>query len=243
MGPLLRFPRGVLCDMDGLLLDSERLARDAFVRACGDLGWPADLVAYHRCIGSTYRQTEEILRAAYGPDFPYEAIDERWSSLYHARLAEGPVPVKPGAVELLECLADRSVPMVLVTSTRRSTAEEKLTASGLVDFFDRLICGGETTQGKPHPEPYLTAAGALDLSPALCWAVEDSANGVRSAHGAGCTVFQVPDLVAPTAEIRELGHRIVTTLHDVRRALEECGALEQRGAAPTGAADEGSVDR
>lgn len=208
--------------MDGLLLDSERLARDAFVRACTELGWPADLVAYHRCIGSTYRQTEDILRQAYGLGFPYEAIDERWSSHYHARLAEGPVPVKPGAVELLECLAARSVPVVLVTSTRRPTAEEKLTATGLLTYFERLICGGETTRGKPHPDPYLTAAGALSLAPSRCWAVEDSANGVWSAHGAGCTVFQVPDLVAPTTEIRELGHRIVTTLHDVRGALEDC---------------------
>lgn len=210
--------------MDGLLLDSERLARDAFVRACADLGWPADLVAYHRCIGSTPRGTEEILRGAYGPDFPYEAIDERWSSHYHARLAEGPVPVKPGAEALLEYLVARGVPVVLVTSTRRPTAEEKLAATGLLGFFERLICGGETTRGKPHPDPYRTAAGALSLAPAVCWAVEDSANGVLAAHGAGCTVFQVPDLVAPTTEIRELGHRIVTSLDDVRSALMACGA-------------------
>lgn len=225
----LAFPGGVLCDMDGLLLDSERLARDAFVRACVELGWPADLVAYHRCIGSTYRQTEEILRQAYGPDFPYEAVDERWSSHYHARLAEGPVPVKPGAVALLECLAARSVPVVLVTSTRRPTAEEKLAATGLLGFFERLICGGETTRGKPHPDPYLSAAGVLSLAPQRCWAVEDSANGVRSAFDAGCTVFQVPDLVAPTTEVRELGHRIVSTLHEVRSALEACDALQERG--------------
>jgi len=229
------FPQGVLCDMDGLLLDSERLARDAFVRACADLDWPADLVAYHRCIGSTARQTEEILRQAYGPDFPYAAIDARWSSHYHARLAEGPVPVKPGAVELLEYLAARGVPVVLVTSTRRPVAQEKLTATGLLPFFEQLVCGGETTRGKPHPDPYLTAARALSLAPARCWAVEDSANGVRSAHGAGCTVFQVPDLVAPTTEIRELGHRIVTSLHDVRCELEQfgapagCGPFEERG--------------
>ena len=208
--------------MDGLLLDSERLALEAFVRACAELGWPADLAAYQRCIGSTQRRTEEILRQAYGSGFPYEAIDARWSSHYHARLAEGPVPVKSGAVELLEYLAARKVPVALVTSTRRPTAEGKLTATRLITYFDCLVCGGETTRGKPHPEPYLTAARALAVDPVGCWALEDSANGVRSAHGAGCTVFQVPDLVGPSNELRELGHRIVTTLHDVRDALERC---------------------
>ena len=218
------FPSGVLCDMDGLLLDSERLARDAFVRACEDLAWPADLNAYHRCIGSTSQRTEEILRQAYGPEFPYQAIDEQWSSHYHARLAEGPVPVKAGAVELLEYLAAHDVPVVLVTSTRRPTALGKLEANRLLEYFACLVCGGETARGKPHPDPYLMAASQLALPPGACWALEDSANGVRAAHEAGCTVFQVPDLVEPTDDLRELGHRIVTSLHDVRSALSECGA-------------------
>ena len=101
------YPEGVLFDMDGLLLDSERLARDAFVRACEDHGYAADLVTYQQCIGSTYDKTRELIMAAYGEDFPYEAIDERWSHHYHARLAKGPVPVKDGALALLTHLRVR----------------------------------------------------------------------------------------------------------------------------------------
>jgi HAD superfamily hydrolase (TIGR01509 family) len=216
----VRFPAGVLFDMDGLLLDSERLAREAFVRACTDLGWEARLDVYHLCIGSTYQKTEELLREAYGPDFPYTAVDERWSALYHARLAEGSVPVKGGAPELLEYLEGCGVPVAVVTSTRRSTALEKLERTELLDYFAHLVCGGETDRGKPAPDPYLAGAKGLDLDPGSCWALEDSANGVRAAHGAGCTVFQIPDLVAPEDDLRELGHRIVNTLHDVLRVLE-----------------------
>ncbi len=214
------YPAGVLFDMDGLLLDSERLARDAFVRACEDHGYTADLVTYQQCIGSTYERTRELIMAAYGEDFPYEAIDERWSHHYHARLAEGPVPVKDGALVLLTHLHAREVPMALVTSTRRATAEEKLEATGLIRFFSSLICGGETERGKPNPDPYLAGAARLELEPTRCWALEDSANGVRAAVSAGCTVYQVPDLVAPTAELERLGHRIVATLHEVHAALE-----------------------
>lgn len=221
------YPGGVLFDMDGLLLDSERLARDAFVRACEDHGFAADLVTYQQCIGSTYEKTRELIMAAYGEDFPYETIDERWSHHYHARLAEGPVPVKDGALALLTHLSARETPMALVTSTRRATAEEKLEATGLIRFFSSLICGGETERGKPAPDPYLAGAARLELDPSRCWALEDSANGVRAAVGAGCTVYQVPDLVAPTAELEQLGHRIVESLHEVRAALEALEALHR----------------
>ena len=221
------YPEGVLFDMDGLLLDSERLARDAFVRACEDHGYAADLVTYQQCIGSTYDKTRELIMAAYGADFPYEAIDERWSHHYHARLAKGPVPLKDGALALLTHLSVREVPMVLVTSTRRATAEEKLEATGLIRFFASLICGGETERGKPDPDPYLAGATRLELEPGRCWAVEDSANGVRAAVSAGCTVFQVPDLVAPTAELEQLGHQIVESLHEVQAALSALEALNR----------------
>jgi HAD superfamily hydrolase (TIGR01509 family) len=206
--------------MDGLLLDSERLARDAFVRACTELGWEPDLSVYARCIGSNHEATRALLVAAHGPDFPYEAIDERWAAHYHARLAEGPVPVKSGAVALLEHLSARELPMALVTSTRRPTAVEKLALCGLDRYFDRLVCGGETARGKPDPDPYLLAASALGVAPGRCWALEDSANGVRAAVAAGCTVFQVPDLIAPADDLLELGHRVVASLEDVLRALK-----------------------
>jgi len=218
--PAHGYPAGVLFDMDGLLLDSERLARDAYVRACEDFGWRADLAVYQRCIGSTYEKTRDILTTAHGEKFPYEAIDARWSDHYHARLAEGPVPVKAGAVTLLSHLMERGVPMALVTSTRRATALEKLEAAELIGYFDALVCGGETERGKPDPDPYLAGAARLDLLPAACWALEDSANGVRAAVSAGCTVYQVPDLVAPTRELEALGHRIVATLTEVHMDLE-----------------------
>jgi HAD superfamily hydrolase (TIGR01509 family) len=207
--------------MDGLLLDSERLARDAFVLACADLGWEADLDVYHRCIGSTQEGTEQILRAHYGEKFPYGDLDASWSSHYHARLAQAPVPIKTGAAELLSYLTDRGVPCALATSTRRAIAQNKLQDCDLLDYFQHTICGGETPRGKPDPDPYLAAAAGLGLAPDLCLALEDSANGVRSAHAAGCLVIQIPDLVVPDAQIVALGHLILDSLTDVLHLLEQ----------------------
>lgn len=205
--------------MDGLLLDSERLARDTFVCACRAAGWQLDMAAYLTCIGSTAATTERILREAHGPDFPYTQIAEDWSARYHARIHADGVPLKPGAVTLLDHLRDLSIPAALATSTRRPTAELKLAGAGLESYFCHMVCGEETPRGKPHPDPYLAAAAALQLAPADCWALEDSANGVRAALAAGCVVFQIPDLVQPSAETRALGHVIKTSLLDVLALL------------------------
>lgn len=209
--------------MDGLLLDSERLARDAFVAACTAFGFVPDLEVYHRCIGSTYEKTEAILRGHFGPEFPYPEIAGRWDELYHARLDEGPVPVKPGAVELLVHLEQSRIPAALVTSTRRSTAERKLEGVGLLGHFDHRVCGGETPRGKPAPDPYLEAARLLGVDATRCLALEDSANGVRSAHAAGCLVVQIPDLVAPTDDVRALEHLILDSLGEVLDMLRTDG--------------------
>ncbi|MEM8767402.1 MAG: HAD family phosphatase [Pseudomonadota bacterium] len=209
-------PAGVLFDMDGLLLDSERLARDAFLAACAEAGQIVTLEVYHRCIGTTAEATRQLLLDAYGENFPFAAVEARWSAHYHARLADGPVPVKAGARALLTTLRERAVPLALVTSTRRPLAEGKLEATELLEFFHCLICGGDTERGKPAPDPYLAAASSLGLDPARCWALEDSGNGVRAALGAGCTVFQIPDLVTPGPELQDLGHRILDSLTEVR---------------------------
>ena len=213
-------PSGFLFDMDGLLLDSERLARDAFVTACAEFGWAVDLDVYHRCIGSTYARTREILTDHFGPEFPYEDVDTRWNEHYHARLAQGPVPLKTGAAQLLGFLAEIEMPVALATSTRRSTALKKLEDAGILRYFHHLVCGGETELGKPNPDPYLAAADGLGVQPDLCWALEDSENGVRAAHAAGCLVFQVPDLVEPSAELRTLGHSVEPSLVEVLSRIQ-----------------------
>ena len=105
------------------------------------------------------------LTAAFGPDFSYETLDQHWGRHYHARLAEGPVPVKAGARELLRFLAASGIPRALVTSTRRVTAVDKLQRTQLLAFFGFLVCGGETDLGKPHPDPYLAAADGLGIAP------------------------------------------------------------------------------
>ncbi|MEQ8486299.1 MAG: HAD family phosphatase [Pseudomonadales bacterium] len=212
-------PAAVVFDMDGLLLDSERLAQAAFREACTELGVTVDDAVYARCIGSTPAGTEQILREAVGADLDYPSLDRIWSDRYAARLDAGPVDLKPGALDLLDALAAHGIPRGLATSTGRDLATRKLTGAGVISYFACLICGGETARGKPHPDPYLAAVACLGVPAGAAWALEDSENGVRAAHAAGLRVIQVPDLVAPSAALRSLGHDVLPSLRHVLAAL------------------------
>jgi len=198
--------------MDGLLLDSERLSLDTFIAACREFRFEPDLGVYRRCIGTTYGATKEILQREMGTAFPFEAVYASWSRRYDQHVHFRPVDVKPGAVELLRALHDSGMPLALATSTRRPTAEKKLELARLDHFFQELVCGGEATRGKPHPDPYLKACALLNVSPEGCWAFEDSMNGTRAALAAGLTVFQIPDLIEPEGSEREIGQVILPSL-------------------------------
>jgi len=212
-------PRALVFDMDGLLLDTERIALDAFQAACRGHGVTVDNEIYYLCIGSNNDGTREILQRALGPEFPYDRISKDWMALYHQRVSTQAVDLKDGALALLELVRRRGLPAALATSTHTALATTKLRLAGLDGYFSAVIGGDAVTRGKPDPEPYLAAARALGHSPATCWAIEDSDNGVRAAHAAGLFVLQVPDLVQPSAAVRNLGHVIVRSLYDVAALL------------------------
>ncbi|MDA1076685.1 MAG: HAD family phosphatase [Proteobacteria bacterium] len=201
--------------MDGLLLDSERICRLHFQAACEFVGIECDLDVYSRCIGATGDITRQILIDHHGADFPYDEVSARWWETYHEEVLVNPVPVKPGAREWLTLVKQNDLPLALATSTIRATAQTKLRLAGLDHFFDELVCGRETPRGKPHPDPYLLACQKLGQAAVDCWACEDSDNGTQAAIDAGLTVFQVPDLLAPSEQTRAHGHRIVGSLVEV----------------------------
>lgn len=216
---MLSPPSAVVFDMDGLLLDSERVAREAFRDACSDLGLHVDDDVYARCIGSTQQATAHLLTEALASQAAYAALERRWDELYEHRISDSPVPLKAGARELLDALQAYRVPCALATSTARARATRKLEHAGVIARFSCLICGGETERGKPYPDPYLAAVTALGTAPERTWALEDSENGVRAAHAAGLAVVQVPDLIPPDDTVLVLGHWVVGDLFDVLREL------------------------
>lgn len=216
----LAAPAGVVFDMDGLLLDSERVAREAYLEACAALGAAPDLDTYSRCIGATMEHTESLLKATLSPGVDYAELERYWDAAYRQRVESGQITLKPGAVALLDALRGYGIPRAVATSTARPMATHKLERAGVLSHFSCLICGGETARGKPHPDPYLAALAGLGVPAGSAWALEDSDNGVRAAHAAGMQVVQVPDLVAPSPDLLALGHRVAGSLHEVLDLLQ-----------------------
>jgi HAD superfamily hydrolase (TIGR01509 family) len=209
----------VIFDMDGLLLDTETIALKAFQEACREHGLDPDLSVYHKCIGTTYARTREILQEGYGPQFPYDTISKLWNQKFTCEVENFPIPKKEGVVGLLEYLKKNSIKRVVVTSTRRPTALRMLGNAGILDFFGFVIGGDQITNGKPHPEIYLTACQKLGEKPVDCLALEDSENGVRSARAAGIPVIQIPDLVPLSEEVKAFGHLVLKSLCEVEKYL------------------------
>ncbi len=211
-------PAALVFDMDGLLLDTERLALDGFLHACRVSGVTPNVAAYRRTIGTRMRDSRRILVDGHGRGFPFDAVYTAWGE-YANDFRREPMAVKPGAREILATAQQAGLPCGLATSTREPFATEKLAAAGLDGFFAVKVTGDRVERGKPHPEPYARAASELGVDAPRSWAFEDSGHGVRSATAAGCRVFQVPDLLPPDDAVRAIGHVILDSLHDADALL------------------------
>lgn len=194
MGPHLQ---AVLFDMDGTLLDSEKIWDVALDDLATWLGGGLSTTARHRMVGSSLARSVAILHADLGIEADPESsggfLTERTAELFAADLVW-----KPGARALLASVRAAGIPAALVTSTHRRLTDIALMTLGR-DNFAATVCGDEVRRPKPHPDPYLRAAELLGVDPRRSVAIEDSPLGITAAEAAGCVVLAVPSEVAIAA--------------------------------------------
>ncbi|MCL2382100.1 MAG: HAD family phosphatase [Treponema sp.] len=193
-------PAGVIFDMDGLMLDTERPLLPLWPWATKPFGWdiPPEMVL--RTIGINGNDMRALFLREYGPSFPYDGIRDEFNRLIHQEFEKG-IAHKPGLVVLLDRLASLRIPLAVATSTSRERAVWKLRIAGILDRFAVLACGDEILNGKPAPDIFLLAAERLGKAPCDCVGFEDSPAGLQGLHTAGMRSVFVKDLVEPPPEV------------------------------------------
>ncbi len=192
---------GVIFDMDGLMLDTEKLLARFWMQAAREAGFPMELhhVLGIRSLAAVYAKPK--LQGIFGEAFDYEKIRARRRELTAKHLEAHGIETKKGLHELLAYLKAQGIKIAVATATDRERTEIYLKQVGVYPYFDAFVCGDMVQKGKPDPEIYLTASKELGLDPTDCMALEDSPNGIRSAHDAGCLAVMIPDLSQPDTEL------------------------------------------
>lgn len=212
--------RAVIFDMDGLLLDSERPYRDAWLLVCNQKGHSLTESIYLQAVGRDDRDTREIFRGHFGENFPYDEICADVRVIMDRHTGEKGHALKDGVLDLLEDLAQCSIPCAVATSTMREKALARLGQANILRYIRDVSGGDEVTRGKPEPDLYLLAANKLGIDPGKCLAFEDSAPGARAAHKAGMRVIVIPDLMEPPGDVRGFSLGIFSSLGDARLVVE-----------------------
>ena len=215
--------KAALFDMDGLLLDTERVAQASFIDATRafDIADDAAEAMFMQLIGHSWA---ENIRQMVGflPSEDTEKFREIWNDSFQTRTTDH-VPLRPHVPEVIAELATSGLTMAVVTSTKTERARSHLEHVGLLGAFVTVIGGDAVAAHKPDPAPYLAGSKAVDQSPQACVAFEDSDPGVHAATAAGCTVWQVPDLRDTAKPLPDLGQGVAETLLE---AVQKAGLLD-----------------
>ncbi|MCI8560505.1 MAG: HAD family phosphatase [Dorea sp.] len=213
--------KALVFDMDGLLLDSERIVKRSWDKAGIEMGIPDIGKNIYHTLGLNRKARDEYFRKTYGTGFPLEDFNQRTSEIFFGMVEESGIPLKPGAKKLLEYAKEHGYKIAVATSTSQTCAVRELTDAGIWQFFDGGTFGDLVKNTKPDPEIYLKACESIGVAPMDCLALEDAPMGIRSARAAGLRVIVVPDLVQPDKESLALTYKKLNTLYEVIPLLKE----------------------
>lgn len=212
---------GVVFDVDGVLFDTERLSQRIWLAVSQEMGWPQVGQQYLHFVGRNRTDIRQQMLELYGPEFPREEFLLTCSHQAQERVEREGLPVKPGVPEILRFLQGRNIPIALATSTGRERTCRRMELSGLGPFFHAIVTGDQILHGKPEPDIYLLACRELGVLPERTVAVEDSRNGILSAHAAGMKTVMVPDLIPPSPDLERLLWRRCGSLSELLYLFEQ----------------------
>ena len=213
--------KAVVFDMDGLMFDTERVAILAWDYAGERLGFGKAGYMVYKTLGMNVDASNQIWTKEFGNRYNPEELWKYTREFYHDFYENNKVPVKKGLYVLLDYLKKNGYRLAVASSTSKRGVERNLKDAGVLEYFDALVCGDMVEKSKPEPEIYLKACKALGVEPSEAVALEDSRNGLLSAHRAGMKVIMVPDLWEADAEVKAFLWNMCNDLEEVKEYLEK----------------------
>lgn len=211
---------GIIFDMDGVLIDSERQSNEGWLWAAGQLGVDMPMWLIDSFKGAPAELCCKFFDDYYKGVIDYwEAKELRTQHVYKIRETEG-IPVKKGVKDIFEYIRNYGLKCAVATSTRRESAEKTLHEIGVWDYLDAVVYGDEVEHGKPEPDIFLRAAKAIGVNPSEAVVVEDSINGIKAGYAAGMRVVHIPDTIAIDDDIRKLTYMVCDDLNGLIDVVE-----------------------
>lgn len=211
----------VIFDLDGTLVDTNRLYRSAWQQAASERGFEITDSLYALMVGRHSGEIRKILQETHGVEFPYEEILSERVRIANENLREHGVGTRPGAMEVLEFLVSKGIPTGVATTTEREVSEYILERCGLRKLIQAVVGGDEVAKGKPAPDVYLEAARRLSAVPRNSLSVEDTSPGVDSGVAAGMHCVLIPDLQEVSDATRGKVLSVLPSLHSLQTWIND----------------------
>lgn len=207
--------KAIIFDMDGLMIDSERVTFECYQERLKDMNLTMDEEFYKTLLGKPIKGIYQRFYDVYGNDFPIQNVIQDVHQLMAERFETEGVPVKKGLVELLHYLKDNNYKTIVATSSNRDRVDKILAQSKITEFFDDSICGDEVTKGKPNPEVFLKSCQKLGVNVDEAIVLEDSEAGIQASYDANIKVICIPDMKYPEKQYEEKTFKILKDLTEV----------------------------
>lgn len=207
--------KAIIFDMDGLMIDSERVTFECYQERLKDMNLTMDEEFYKTLLGKPIKGIYQRFYDVYGNDFPIQNVIQDVHQLMAERFETEGVPVKKGLVELLHYLKDNNYKTIVATSSNRDRVDKILAQAKITEFFDDSICGDEVTKGKPNPEVFLKSCQKLGVKVDEAIVLEDSEAGIQASYDANIKVICIPDMKYPEKQYEEKTFKILKDLTEV----------------------------
>lgn len=216
---VINMKKGAIFDMDGTLLDTERLYRESWIILAKEYGQTPNPQFPIAVCGSSGEKMVAIIEEYYPQIDAVRFMKDCYKRVEY--IVENDVPVKAGTREILEYFRDKGVKMSVASSSSRAQIEKNLKNAGIYEFFEDVVGGDEVEHSKPHPEIFHKAAERMGMSAHECYAFEDGMNGLRAASSSGAETIMIVDMTPANDEAKELCAAIYDNFYDALKGIQD----------------------